>query len=410
MRRYIPTYWLIGIMHLFLLNGCSNDEDTSTIFLKNSHITQNILDSIRYSSVAISPFKSDLYLERFKIVHISDIHLADWTADNRTQSPQNLIEAVTFANMSDLKINALVATGDLISNNEKVNRNKALTFLESFYYHFYANNKIPSFIITGNHDTNMLIDNQDFYVSKQDLYQTLFASTNYPTQHPMYENYYYADLSNPLGGTIRIIGLDCTDQDGIDYNSLQLSCITQSQINWLTQTALKENMTDQHHIIILIHQPLQPYSSNGESYMCAGNYLFSEKLIPDIINAFIKKEMIQKQYSSIVPPQKTVSVNSDFTTTPGHFICYLGGHTHTHAHFDVKCNDPAQEKQIMLLANTMSPDYQNNQFGFIQRKKNTQNSNSFSIYAIDTHEQKIYTTYFGAKKNGTPTIETISYR
>ena len=62
----------------------------------------------------------------------------------------------------------------------------------------------------------------------------------------------------------------------------------------------------------------------------------------------------------------------------------------------------------MLLANTMAPDMQNNNYGYIARDKNSTSSNSFSIYAIDTNEKKIYITYFGAHK-GT-TIETISYK
>ena len=64
----------------------------------------------------------------------------------------------------------------------------------------------------------------------------------------------------------------------------------------------------------------------------------------------------------------------------------------------------------MLLANTLSPDMQNNTYSYIERKSNSTNSNSFSIYAIDTQEKQIYITYFGAKSSSTPTIESVSYR
>ena len=88
----------------------------------------------------------------------------------------------------------------------------------------------------------------------------------------------------------------------------------------------------------------------------------------------------------------------------------MGGHAHTPAHFEVPCNDATPAKQIMLLANTLSPDLQNNTYCYIKRKKDDITSNSFSIYAIDTQEKNIYITYFGAKSNATPTIETVSYR
>ena len=42
------------------------------------------------------------------------------------------------------------------------------------------------------------------------------------------------------------------------------------------------------------------------------------------------------------------------------------------------------------------------------KEVNDINSNSFSIYAIDTDEKKIYVTYFGAHKGAS--IESISYK
>lgn len=64
----------------------------------------------------------------------------------------------------------------------------------------------------------------------------------------------------------------------------------------------------------------------------------------------------------------------------------------------------------MLLANTLSPDLQNNSFSYIMREKDDLSSNSFSIYAIDTQEKNIYITSFGAKSQSSSTIETVSYR
>ena len=322
----------------------------------------------------------------------------------------NLMEAVELANLPDMRINAMVATGDLIANTTETTALDASLYLSGFNTCFYSANQIPSFFCTGNHDANMLTDHTSYYLSKQDLHRLLFAKTNYPIHQPAGENYFYADVPNPMGGTIRIISLDNTDQEGFDYKSLNRSCITQQQVDWFIQTALRENMTDQYSVIVLNHHPLQPFSKDLSTYMCSGTHLYGARLIPDIVNAFIQKKTWKQTYKTNTAPYQTLSVEADFTDVPGEFICYMGGHTHTPAHFEVPCNDATPAKQIMLLANTLSPDLQNNTYCYIKRKKDDITSNSFSIYAIDTQEKNIYITYFGAKSNATPTIETVSYR
>lgn len=404
----------IGIFFcLFLLFGCNNDlEEQMKNFNKNAEATALSVNSIMYrNEKQTSSLKNEYNYERFKIVHISDMHIAPWTADDSHPTPNNLKEAIRFANLSDMRINILVATGDFISNNEETTKQKACSFLQSFCNIFFSyENNVPSFLCTGNHDTNMLTNDKSYYLSKQELHQILFAQTNYPQQQPIDENYFYADVPSASNEIFRIISLDNTDQENFDYNSMQFVCFTQKQIDWLINTALKENMTQKHHVIVLTHHPLQAFSKTGNSYMCSGSHLYGEKMIPDIINAFIKQTALHQCYSSCVSPKSKIQVEADFTNCNGNFVCYLGGHTHTPAAFEVVCNDPSQAKQIMLLANTLSPDLQNNKYAYIYREAQTLNSNSFSIYAIDTQEQKIYTTYFGAKRNNSPAIESVSYR
>ena len=56
--------------------------------------------------------KKDYLYERFKIVHISDSHLSNWTADNHYNFPKNLIEAVNFVltNLGKRSFNKSVVT------------------------------------------------------------------------------------------------------------------------------------------------------------------------------------------------------------------------------------------------------------------------------------------------------------
>ena len=387
---------------VFALCGCSDEDkdEEITVFRINTDEATLRLQQIAYGRDSV---------ERFKMVHLSDPHLSSWTADNHYTSPKNLKEAVEFANLADPKINAVAATGDFISNTEETTASDAKDYMSALISFLFNGNVVPSFVCTGNHDANTLTDNTDYYLSKQDINALLFKKTNRPLHQPLGENYYYADLDNPQGGTIRIIALDNTDRESLEYNPMNISCITPKQVDWLINTALKEGMTSGHHVIILNHHPLQPYSKDLSTYMCSGTHLYSEKMIPDIINAFIKKESLSRKYKTTRQPYTVLEVEADFTGVPGEFVAYLGGHAHTPAYFEVSCNDSLQAKQIMLLANTLSPDCQNHNYTEIDRESNA-NRNSFFIYAVDTQEGNIYITYFGAKSSNLSTIETVSYR
>lgn len=397
------------ILCLFYCVSC-NSEIPEEYFDQSTQNALSNLNQIMYNTTAsTNPLKTGTVNERFKIVHISDIHLPRTSAQEDNISLKNLREAIQFANLNDSKINAIVATGDYVSNNEKTNRQTIINNLNLFKSIFFdSSNRIPGFLCTGNHDTNMLTSDSTFYLPQEDIHQCLFSTQNYPYEQTEVENYYYADVKEPNGNIIRFIVLDNTDQEGFLYNTLQVSCITQKQIDWFIQTALQKNMTEKHSVIILTHHPLQEFSKNQETYMCSGTHLYKATLIPSIIDAFQQRSSISQTYKSTISPTKTIHVNGDFTQAKGEFICYLGGHAHTYGNFNVGIEGKA--KQIMLLANTLSPSLQNNNYGYIDRDINRNKYNSFSIYCVDTNEKKIYITYFGATKNNSKNIEIISYK
>lgn len=397
------------ILCLFYCISC-NSEIPEEYFDQNTQNALSNLNQIMYNTTAsTNSLKTGTVNERFKIVHISDIHLPRTSAQEDNICLKNLKEAIQFANLNDSKINAIVATGDYVSNNEKTNRQTIINNLNLFKsIIFDSSNTTPGFVCTGNHDANMLTLDSTFYLSKEDIHQCLFSTPNYPYEQTEVENYYYADVKEPNGNIIRFIVLDNTDQEGFLYNTQQVSCITQKQIDWFIQTALQKNMTDKHSVIILTHHPLQEYSKNQETYMCGGTHLYKATLIPSIIDAFQQRSFISKTYKSTISPTKTIHVNGDFTQAKGEFICYLGGHAHTYGNFNVGIEGKA--KQIMLLANTLSPSLQNNNYGYIDRDIDHNKYNSFSIYCVDTNEKKIYITYFGATKNNSENIEIISYK
>lgn len=398
------------IIYLVVFTACHDEKLDTDISLRSasfSFYAPNEQKSMLQLNRIINNTDSDKTYERFKIIHISDIHISDWTADNRTNSPQNLMEVVKFANTPEHRINIIAATGDLIDQSPKTDKQTACKYMRQFVSTYYTGNTIPSFICTGNHDANMLTDNKSYFLNKQDIHDIIFSKKNYTLQQLPGENYYYADINNPQGGIIRIIAMDNVDQENYTYSSHHISLITQKQVDWLINTALKDNMTGQHSIIILNHHPYQPYSKDYSTYMCAGKHLYNEKLVPDIINAFIKKKIIDQTFKGGAKP---IHVQADFTKAKGEFVCHLGGHAHTFGQFEVACTNPDAAKQIMLLSNTLSPERQNQHYHPIERSPRSIHSNSFAIYAIDTKEKNIYRTYFGASPFNILSIDTIPYR
>lgn len=407
-------YLIYVIIVLPFAVACRDTEDNLTVStlrsdihdylytINNSEATQR-LDSIMYNKT-----DTDKIYERFKIVHISDPHISAISTNNNYTNPINLKQSVTFANQSKLKINALIATGDFISNSS---RKDAILFMESFTKHFYEGNHIPSFICTGNHDCNMIEKVSKNYISKEKIHSILF-----PKQTQTNQNYFYADIPNPQGGTIRIISLDMLDQPGTEYNTRIYAYYSQEQINWLGNIALKKGITDQHSIIILNHYPFQAYSPKANTYLCDGDFVHPWFMIPEIIEAYRSRSSISKTYLNKLRDNKNISVNFNFHDSKGEFICYLGGHDHFTTNFDIhdlENENKSIPPQKMLLCTKQAPSEVGIIYNRVIREVDSLSSNSFCIYAIDTKEKKIYITFFGAYKPTDkaeyPKIQIIPY-
>ncbi len=411
---------LLFISFLFVsFMRCTKDD---TFNLRSSekdyyYSTNNKKTADRLSKIMYNNTDSANPKERFKLVHISDAHLSSKSSSsNNYKSPTNLIEAVTFANQAELKIDAIAATGDHIYYAEK---NKALSFMESFYYHLYLDNYVPTFPCYGNHDSNTSETSVNSYLNRAELYAAFTNYGNYILHRDIGKNYYFADVANPMGGTIRFIALDMLDQPAIEFNTLHDVVYSQEQINWLGNVALKKDMTDNHSIIILNHFPFQP---QWGVYQTNEKFIHSWKLIPEIIEAFRKKEKITKSYKasgSLGESNRTFShihVDFDFNASPGEFICYLGGHAHITAQFSISGLDnqsPDLPWQQMFLCTNMSPSEKGEIFNMVERERYSLTDNSFCIYAIDTMEKNIYITFFGAykpiDKPNYPEIMVINY-
>ena len=124
---------LLFFLFVFIQYSCNKD-NSEELFAQNATESLTNLNMIKYGSNnenGTNTLKNDKAYERFKIVHISDIHLSDFTADNHYDNPINLKQAIEFANLQECQINALVASGDFINTTEKDNKQTAIKYLNA---------------------------------------------------------------------------------------------------------------------------------------------------------------------------------------------------------------------------------------------------------------------------------------
>ena len=355
--------------------------------------------------------------ERFKIVHISDVHISSCSPSNHYVLPINLRQSVQFANQPELRINAMAVTGDFISYGKK---SEAKAYMKSFASSLQQDNFIPYVICTGNHDSNIgaqedrsPIMSTLFY--KPEITNLLFTNNQNSYKRIPNENYYYKDFSNPQGGTIRMIALDMIDQPSDVYNTLNYAHYSQEQINWLSNVALREGMTSSHSVIILNHYPFQHHDSGASTYLCDGDYVHPWYMIPEIVEAFRGYTTLTKTYPNQFGGED-IHVDADFTNNTATFICYLGGHIHANAYFEIKGLSNEQmnlPKQKMIICTNQAPSEAGTVYNRVKREEDSLSSNSFCIHAIDTQEHKIYITFFGAFRpegaKNYPDIQELTY-
>ena len=393
---------VIGLLLLFgFFAGCEKSDMSGKYYELNRQKALETITPFMYSN-AESESK-----ERFKIVHISDVHLSPWSSGTNIRNPFNLEEAIRFANDPETRIDVIVDTGDHISSTMNTTYRDAMTYLVAYAKTLFRDNNIPTFPSTGNHDSNMLNPNHpDYALSTMDLHTHLTSKINHPVFSDGKENYYYADLPNPMGGVIRVIALDVTDQTNRIYSSQHNAILSQKQIDWLCHTALKQNMTEGHSVLILVHHPMPPANEEALKGTVYNEYLHNWNMVPEIIEAFRTKESIQKAYRNKLNDTDSIAVDVSYDQSPGEFICYLGGHLHTFLHYEIK--SVSQPKQLMILSNNMSPSERSANTP-IQRSSTGQQNNTFNLYAIDTEKKVIYIAFFGATGFYYPQVLELAY-
>lgn len=343
----------------------------------------------------------------------SYIKKAAWEAVEKIQSQQNR-NSITFGFMTDLHYSetynhnirgkrlmnaykdtaAMVGCDTLILGGDYVN-DGTKAYKSNGYRGLRAQlSGIDYLPVNGNHDDNSIWDNNCIFhadginkhtLSREELYMLFYnhlpqLGAEFDNENP---GLYY--LYNDNVKKVRYIFIDTADipelltEDGKPkYTKQHTMAVSQKQINWLLNKALKfdEKGWD---IIFVTHEALKPSFENVENTEAR-----RLKFLTDVIDAYKKGEAINSTYLS---DEFEISVNADFSKyEKGNIIALFAGHHHRDSIEYTKTGVP-----YIYIANVMM--YGNVP---VERKDGEKSEILFDMVTINRDEKKIYLTRIGA--------------
>lgn len=150
------------------------------------------------------------------------------------------------------------------------------------------------------------------------LYPILMGSNHiYDVKAPQGKMYYYFDVDNT---NLRVVVLDDYGDNDTVTSISGVSCIGQSQYDWLINTALN---CDNKKILLLSHQTSDPILNEGEEDVDDNRAVLHE----------ILKSLVNKSFLDFTSTDDNgvVTVKKDFSQDTNTFICHLSGHRHRDA-------------------------------------------------------------------------------
>ena len=328
----------------------------------------------------------------FTIIHQSDIH-GDATRFKRM---------VDFGNTLD-NIDAIIETGDF-QQSEWGN-----TGFDNTYVAFYQTSNVPILPVIGNHDVG---NHHKIYTNPANTnsavgakYVTPYMEVIGGVQGGTDAGYYYRDFS---AYNIRVIVLNEYETPRVQNSggtelkySIWSRYLSQKQANWLVTTL--NSVQSDWSVIICMHQLIDVFPKYDNEFKCSVDYTngdlinYQGTIIQDIVDAYISRGTISKSYhytnadTSEVPD---VTVNGDFTTANGEFICYINGHTHNDG---LGQSIIATNKQVNLNVTTGNSSMASQAiYDDLYRGNVGISQDAFNLISFDTSRKQIRVLRIGA--------------
>lgn len=350
---------------------------------------QSAMSAIASKIGIVSPTKPKT--QYLCLVHMSDSH-GDVTRYNR---------ALEFANSQD-NVAAILNTGDFSKTSYDTSD------FENLYVAGLELTEIPTFPVVGNHDVSLngaIGSGNETIANVTNRYITPYMSALGAVQGS--GAYYYKDFT---AFSIRLIVLceyelpRIAAEDATNYTyNLNKRYISQTQTNWLISTL--NSVPQGYGVLIAMHSPIDEMNLIDCDFTCSvpttGVAAYAQNyIVQEIVDAYIQRGIIAKEYQNTlnapISDIPNVSVNANFSSAEGEFICYLTGHTHRDY---VGVAKHAEQRQLCICVScgTVNRTYYSMADDLL-REVNSQSEDLFNMIAFDTDRKQIRILRIGASQ------------
>ncbi len=370
---------------------CMLPATAQTQHLTNRQVNEDVLfapefEAYKYGRRTDENGVGKAWFERFRIVHLSDIH----------QCNENLVEALEVAGP---RVHAILNTGDDANGVYSRDAETVLKELDASIGNVMETNTLPFLQVPGNHDVTG--------ITKKEYFDRVGAAVNKFCPEVVWgdaeghRSYGYMDFTDKAyNGNFRIIMLDPFDyDDGMFETKYKFisAVFSQKQIDWFID-ALTDAAEKGLSVITMMHYSFgdstifNEETANPDATFCQDPFM-----IPDIIDAVQHKTRLNRKYKDSAGIHN-ISINRDFSEVADlEFVVHLFGHIHSKNHYQCQRSDGKKYDILMLGESSLGIS------GTALNKKHVERGTlagiAFSALEIDVFEKAIYRVSYGVYLN-----------
>lgn len=381
----------LAISFLACVILCLSPSAAQTQHLTNRQVNEDVLfapefEAYKYGRRTDENGVGKSWFERFRIVHLSDIH----------QCNENLVEALEVAGP---RVHAVLNTGDDANGVRSSDADKVRKELEASVGAVMAAATVPYMQVPGNHDVTGITKKE--YFDRVGTAVNRFCPEVVWGDAENHRSYGYVDFTDrSYNGDFRIIMLDPFDYDDGMFETRYkfISAVfSQKQIDWLMDV-LVDAASKGLSVITMMHYSFgdstifNEQTANPDATFCQDPFM-----IPDIIDAVQHGGKLNKIYKDSAGIHD-IRVNRDFSDVSElDFIVHLFGHIHSKNNY--QCQRADGKKYDMLMLGESSLGISGTALNKKHVERGTLAGIAFSALEIDVFEKAIYRVSYGVYLN-----------
>lgn len=362
------------------------NQNNSIGIVERNRDVEHIVNAATYTGMYAA---GTTHPKRFGLLTLTDIHCCE----------DQLRSAIEYLNAMPA-LDAGICLGDMQGSDFAENDG-------SWYYQTIKNSEKPFYTVIGNHDGGNWSEKEKCG-TKEEVFEKFIASTRDTMGMPKLDRTYYSTRFDEYKIFLIVMdnymAPDTRDEEGDFEFHRGAVCINQDEIDWLIQTLM--NVPNDYHVLIARHgypDDVEAIPGNwtdaGAVTLSEGGYYGKSEIVPDIVNAWIKGEVLEKSYepvdrNEILP---VLSVKADFSKRgTGVFIGYLIGHIHA----DVLGRSAVYpEQNIIYFASAANDNWQNGEADLL-RLRGSKAEDCLTVLAVDNVKRCLHLVRVGANYTG----------